>query len=95
MTLPGAATDPGGAVLAASLHRPFLDLRPPEDGPLFSHAPVLAYAGLEREGASPGMQRVLSTNFRRNLVKQTGAHGFALLQPDEMEEGLQTPEWSR
>ncbi|MGH9034245.1 MAG: tetratricopeptide repeat protein [Acidimicrobiia bacterium] len=95
MTLVGAPADPGGGVLAASLHRPFLDLRPSLDGPLFSQAPVLAYAGLEREATSPGMQRVLSTNFRVNLLKQTGLHGYALVQPDEMEEGARTPEWSR
>ena len=81
--------------LASALHRPFLDLQPPRDGPLFSWAPVVTWAALEREASGPGMQRVLSTNFRINLIRQIGRHGFAVHRPDEIDESRVTPQWSR
>ncbi|MCA1844694.1 MAG: tetratricopeptide repeat protein [Actinobacteria bacterium] len=95
MTPRPSAPDPfANGALAGALHRPFLDLQAPRDGPLFSWAPVVTWTALERETAGPGMQRVLSTNFRINLLRQIDSHGLALHHPEEMDESRRTPQWS-
>lgn len=80
------------STLTERLHQPFLRLTGSGPLALAAQAPLLAYARLDDEESAPTMQRVLSSSFRTNLLRQVRSKGYARHRPQDADR-TRSPQW--